>query len=73
MPINRLTAGPGLAPEQVSRLNEAYKRALRTLYLVDRNDPVTEIVAKKIIEIGQTGISDPAQISQLAVKDLGVL
>jgi len=34
---------------------------------------VTEIVAKKIIEIGQTGISDPAQISQLAVKDLGVL
>jgi hypothetical protein len=73
MPINRLTAGAALAPEQVSRLNEAYKRALRALYLVDRNDPVTEIVAKKIIEIGQTGVTDPAQISQLAVKDLGVL
>src|SRR6266403_6186673 len=48
MPINRLTAGTALAPEQVSRLNEAYKRALRALYLVDRNDPVTEIVRRRL-------------------------
>jgi hypothetical protein len=45
---------------------------LRALHLKDRNDPVTEIIAKKIIEIAQTGVKDPAQISQLAMKDLGV-
>jgi hypothetical protein len=39
---------------------------------VDRNDPITEMIAKKIIEIGQTGVKEPAQISQLAIKDLGV-
>jgi len=30
------------------------------------------MIAKKIIEIAQTGIKDPAEISQLAIKDLGV-
>jgi hypothetical protein len=39
---------------------------------VDRNDPLTEMIAKKIIEIGQTGVKEPAQISQLAIKGLGI-
>jgi hypothetical protein len=41
--------------------------------LVDRNDALTEIIARKIIEIGQTGISDPTKISEFAVKDLGIV
>jgi hypothetical protein len=37
----------------------------------DRNDdPLTETVAKKIIEVSKAGINDPAQVSQLAIKDL---
>jgi hypothetical protein len=40
--------------------------------LVDRNDPITGIVAKKIIEIGRSGLDDPAQISARAIKELGV-
>jgi len=39
---------------------------------VDRNDPIVDIVAKKIIEIGATGISDPEEISKTAVKQLGL-
>jgi hypothetical protein len=31
-----------------------------------------EIVAKKIIEVGATGISDPEEISKTAVKRLGL-
>ena len=30
------------------------------------------MIAKKIIEIGQTGVKDPTKISQLAIKDLGI-
>jgi hypothetical protein len=71
MPINRMLAHMSLGQEDVARLNEAFERALRALHLVDRDDPLTEIVAKKIIEISQTGISDPAEISKLAVKELG--
>jgi hypothetical protein len=59
-----------LGREEIKLLNEAYKRALRGLHLVDRNDPLTEMVAKKIIEVSRGGINDPAQISQRAIKDL---
>jgi hypothetical protein len=30
------------------------------------------MIAKKIIEVGQTGIRDPAQISRLTIKELGL-
>jgi hypothetical protein len=68
MPINRLLADSKLRPEEVKRLNTAYTYALRSLSVVDRNDPLTEMLARKIIEIGATGVSDPAKISELAVK-----
>jgi hypothetical protein len=45
---------------------------LRALDLENRDDPMTRMIAKKIIEVGQTGIRDPAQISQLAIKELGL-
>ena len=38
----------------------------------DRNDPLTEFIAKKIIEIGQTGLKDPTQISARAIDELGL-
>jgi hypothetical protein len=71
MPINRLLAGTAAAPEEVARLNDAYERALSDLGLVDRNDPLTEMVAKRVIEIGRT-ITDPAKISQRAVESLAL-
>lgn len=61
-----------MGPEEIKRLVTAYEQTLKAIHLVNRNDPVTEIVAKKIIEIAQTGVKDPAQISQQAIKDLGV-
>ena len=67
MPINRLLVGSKLRPEEIARLNAAYTDALRQLSLVDRNDPLTEMLARKIIDIGATE-SDPARISQIAVK-----
>jgi hypothetical protein len=72
MPINRLLNGSNLGPEEVERLNRAYTHALRQLHLVDRDDPVADIVARKIIEVGATGISDPKEISKTAIKQLGL-
>jgi hypothetical protein len=72
MPINRLLAQSSLGPEEIRLLNEAYEQTLRALNLVDRNDPLTEIIAKKIIEISQTITNDPVQISKLAIKALGL-
>jgi len=71
MAIHRMLQNIPLAPEDISRLVAAYEAALKALDLADRTDPLTEIVARKIIEIGQTGVRDPLQISKLAVKALG--
>jgi hypothetical protein len=71
MPINRLLDASKLKPEEIDRLNRAFTFALRSLSLVDRNDPLTEMVAKKIIEIGAT-IADPAELANAALRKLGI-
>ena len=72
MPLNSLLKGSSFTAEEVARLSVAYETTLRALHLVDRNDPITGIIAKKIIEIGRSGLDDPAQISARAIKELGV-
>jgi hypothetical protein len=72
MPIYRLLQNLPMGPEEVSRMTTAFEKALRTVGIKDRNDPMAEMIAKKIIEIAQTGVRDPAQISELAIKELGL-
>lgn len=71
MTIHRLLQHIPLAPEDIGRLVAAYEATLEALELKSRSDPITEIVAQKIIEIGQTGVRDPLHISNLAIKALG--
>jgi hypothetical protein len=72
MPINRLFREGKIKPEEVERLNRAFTFALHRLNLVDRNDPVCDIVARKVIEIDRAGTHDPEEISKLAAKQLGI-
>jgi len=69
--IYRLLENSVFGPEEVSRMAAAYDRTLEALNLADRNDPVTELIAKKIIDIVGTGETDPVRISALAIKALG--
>jgi hypothetical protein len=70
MPINRLFREGKIKPEEVERLNRAFTYALHRLHLVDRNDPICDIVAR--IEIDRAGAHDPEEISRLAAEQLGV-
>jgi hypothetical protein len=72
MAINRFLAIDKLRPDQVEKLNKAFTFALRSLDLVNRNDPVVDIIAKKILEVATTGIRDPKEISDTAIRQLGV-
>ena len=65
MAIYRLLKNSTLEPEEISRITEAYEQALHTLCVKDRDDPLTEMIAKKIIKIAQTGTHDAAQLSAL--------
>jgi hypothetical protein len=53
-------------------MGEAYETALRTLGLTDRHDPVTELVATKIIEIARTGERNAERLSARAIEQLGI-
>ena len=71
MAIYRLIQNTVFEPKDIERLAAAYKQTLRALRLKDRDDPITRLVAEKIIAIGRLEIEDPAKISELALKELG--
>jgi hypothetical protein len=72
MAIYRLLQNSAFAPEDIAPLVAAYEDCLRTLKLSDRSDPITEILAKKIIEIAQTGIRDSDRLGRLALEEIGI-
>ena len=61
-----------LEPHEISRIIVAYEQALHTLCVKDRDDPLTEMIAKTIMKIAQTGGHEPAQLSALAIEQLGI-
>jgi len=70
MPIGRLLKSRRIGSEESERLEQAFKLALTGLHLVDRNDPICEIVARKVIEIGLDGTRSPYEIAALTIKRL---
>lgn len=50
-------------------MGAAYESALVSLN-ISRTDPRTEQIAKRIIEVAQAGVREPAKISALAVDGL---
>jgi len=58
-----------LGPDELRQLGSAYERTLDALGLADRNDPITELVARKLLMLHQTGVSDPVRLANLAVED----
>jgi hypothetical protein len=70
--IYRLLQNCEFGPDEIGRMTMAYEDALRVLGLANRTDPITEIVAKKIIEIVQTGERDPLHIRARAIADLRI-
>ena len=71
MTIHHLFKNSPFGPEEIAILEAAYEAALRKLGLRQRDDPLTEFVAKKIIAIAQTGVRDPAILAERAIRDIG--
>jgi hypothetical protein len=61
MPIRQLLDSNAFNPEEVTMLRAVFEDTLRALKLVDRSDPVTLLIAKKIIGLARRGERDPAR------------
>ena len=68
MAIYRLLKNSTLGPEEISRIIATYEQALDTLCVKDRDDRLTEIIAKKIIKIAQTGASRCPSLTDIVAK-----
>ena len=70
MPIIPLLQGTAFGTEDTKVMSTAFKGALNALGLMDRADPLNELVAKKIIEIAKTGERNPSRLRDRALKSL---
>lgn len=70
MTLRRLLRGSAVPPETIAQLDIAYGKTLRALNLVDRDDPVSEMVARRVIAIADTGVHDPSQICRMVIAQL---
>ena len=72
MPINQMVLENKVKPEDAERLNRAFRLALSSLHLTDRgDDPICQMIARKVVEIDADGTGDPEEIAKLAAKQFG--
>ena len=57
-------------PDAVKAMTAAYEGTCTALDLADRTDPLTEIIAKKIIERAKRGELDPVRLCEAVLDDL---
>jgi hypothetical protein len=68
MPIYELLQRHGVfTPEELTVLSNVFEEVLRTLGLLDRKDPMTVLVAKKVMELATAGILEPNRLRTLTL------
>jgi hypothetical protein len=70
MAIHRLLSSGAFDPDAVKAMTVAYERACSALDLMDRADPLKEIIAKKIIERAQRGELDAVRLCEAVLKEV---
>jgi hypothetical protein len=71
MPLTRnLVKEVVFDPEAIEPMVAAFEAACRLLQLVDRDDLLTQIVARKVVEVAGTGDRDPERLRDLVLLAL---
>ena len=71
MAIYRHLSGLTISFNDKARMGIAYELLLTKLRLSDRNDPVTELIATRIIEAFEAGSKEPTDICAYVMSRLG--
>jgi hypothetical protein len=72
MAIYRLIANGSFGPDEIKVMTAAYEDALIDLRVANRDDPITELLAKAIVNVTATGERDPILVKERAINALGV-
>ena len=69
MPIRPLLSGSGaFTPEEITVITTAFEDTLNALGLVERQDPVVHMVAKRMFELAKSGEHDPILLRDAVLK-----
>jgi hypothetical protein len=72
MAIYKLIANGSFGPDEITVMTEAYEGALIDLGIGDREDPVTELIAKAIVNVTATGERNSQLVKERAINALGI-
>ena len=72
MAIYRLIANGSFGPDEIKVMTAAYEDALIDLRVANRDDPITELIAKAIVNVTATGERDPILVKERAINALGM-
>jgi len=72
MAIYKPIANGSFGPDEIKAMTEAYESALIDLGISNRQDPITDMIAKSIVNITATGERDALAIKERALNALGV-
>jgi hypothetical protein len=70
MPIYRLFQGKAFEPEHCAAMGLAFEAVLAELGLACRSDPLCELVARKVIQLGERGVKDCDLLQELALAEI---
>jgi hypothetical protein len=72
MAIYKLIANGSFGPQEIEVMSAAYESALIDLGITNRDDLVTELIAKSIVNVISTGERNPELIKERAINALGL-
>ena len=70
MPLTPYLKEASFDPEAIKAMTAAFEAVCEALRLATRSDPLTEIVARKVIEVAGTGERDPGRLRDLVLLAL---
>jgi hypothetical protein len=68
VPIRQVMVEESFDPEQVRAMGAAFDRACQSLRLNDTDDPLTKLIAGKIVEAAQSGERDPIRLYDCVMR-----
>ena len=67
---DRANANGSFGPDEIKVMTEAYEGALVDLGIADREDPITELIAKAIVNVTATGARNGQLVKERAINAL---
>jgi len=68
MPIKGMLDSGVFNPREINEMAAAFESVLAALNLVDRTDPITELIAKAIVDCARQGEIDRVKLHDCAIE-----